>query len=75
VVPLIYDAAAWRLDLDSASTVRLQNILDEVRRFYTELYEWHDALLQEYKDRMLMIAGVGQETLFRLEFDAAFWGM
>jgi len=33
------------------------------------LYEWHDALLQEYKDKMLMIAGVGQEGLFRLEFD------
>jgi hypothetical protein len=24
---------------------------------------------------MLMIAGVGQETLFRLEFDKAFWGL
>ena len=35
----------------------------------------HDGLLQEYKDRMLVIAGVGQETLFRLEFDSAFWGL
>ena len=24
---------------------------------------------------MLMIAGVGEETLFRLEFDTAFWGL
>jgi hypothetical protein len=71
----MYDAAAWQLGLDSASTVRLQNILDEVRQWYTEISEWHDSLLQEYKERMLMIAGVGQETLFRLEFDAAFWGL
>jgi pimeloyl-ACP methyl ester carboxylesterase len=71
----MYDAAAWRLGLDSVATVRLQNILDEVRQWYTEIYEWHDSLLQEYKDRMLMIAGVGQETLFRLEFDAAVWGL
>jgi pimeloyl-ACP methyl ester carboxylesterase len=71
----MYDAKAWKLGLDAAATVRLQNILDEVRKFYADLSTWHASLLQNYKDRMLMIAGVGQETLFRLEFDKAFWGL
>jgi pimeloyl-ACP methyl ester carboxylesterase len=71
----MYDAQAWKLGLNVSETLKLQNILDEVKQFYTDLYNWHTSLLQEYKDRMLMIAGVGQETLFRLEFDAAFWGL
>lgn len=71
----LYDAKAWKLDLDAADTVHLQSVLDEVRQFYADLYEWHDSLKQEYKDQMLVIAGVGQETLFRLEFDQSFWGL
>ena len=71
----MYDAQAWKLGLNGSATVKLQNILDEVKQFHRNLYEWHDSLLQDYKDRMLMIAGVGQETLFRLEFDSAFWGL
>lgn len=70
----MYDAKAWNLDLDAGATVHLQDVLDEVRKFHTDLYQWHDSLLQDYKDQMLVIAGVGQETLFRLEFDKAFWG-
>jgi pimeloyl-ACP methyl ester carboxylesterase len=65
----MYDAVAWKLDLDAAGTAHLQSVLDEVSAFHTDLYRWHDTLLQEKKDRMLMIAGVGQKTLFRLEFD------
>jgi pimeloyl-ACP methyl ester carboxylesterase len=71
----MYDAPAWKLDLDAGATATLQNTLDEVKQFHTDLYQWHDSLLQSYKDRMLMIAGVGQETLFRIEFDKAFWGL
>lgn len=71
----MYDATAWKLGLDTNATAHLQNILDETSKFYTDLYQWHDSLLQEEKDRMLMIAGVGQETLFRLEFEDKFWGM
>ena len=70
----MYEATAWNLGLDAPATVHLQIVLDEVRRFHTDLYRWHDSLLQQYKDCMLMIAGVGQETLFRLEFDQLFWG-
>ena len=33
-----------------------------------------DSLSQDHKDRMLTIAGVGQETLLKLEFDSALWG-
>jgi pimeloyl-ACP methyl ester carboxylesterase len=71
----MYDAKAWKLDLDAPATVNLQSVLDEVRKFYSDLYQWHQVLELEQKDRMLMIAGVGQETLFRLEFDKAFWGL
>jgi pimeloyl-ACP methyl ester carboxylesterase len=71
----MYDADAWKLDLDASATVRLQNVLNEVREFHSSLYQWHDSLLQEHKDRMLMIAGIGEDTLFRLEFDTAAWGL
>jgi hypothetical protein len=71
----MYDAEGWKLELDPSSMVRLQNILNEVKQFYSDLYQWHGSLFQEYKDRMLMIAGVGQETLFQLRFDKAFWGL
>ncbi len=71
----MYDAKAWNLDMDAAATVHLQDVLDEVRILHADLFQWHDSLLQDYKDRMLVIAGVGQETLFRLEFDRAFWGL
>jgi len=70
----MYNAQAWELGLDAPATVNLQNILDEVKAFHKGLYEWHESLLQEEKDRILMIAGVGQETLFRMEFDKLFWG-
>jgi hypothetical protein len=34
-----------------------------------DLYEWHKSLLQEFKDRMLMVAGVGHDGVFRIEID------
>jgi pimeloyl-ACP methyl ester carboxylesterase len=71
----LYDAKAWKLDLDATATVHLQSVLDEVKKFYTDLHQWHTSLLQTDKDRMLIIAGVGQETLFRLEFDEKLWGL
>jgi pimeloyl-ACP methyl ester carboxylesterase len=71
----MYDASAWKLDLDASATIRFQSALDGARKLHTDLYQWHQALPQQEKDRMLMIAGVGEETLFRLEFDQAFWGL
>ncbi len=70
----MYDASAWKLDLDATQTAQLQAALDEAKQFHIDLYNWHDGLLQTYKDRMLMIAGVGQEGLFRLEFSSHLWG-
>ena len=43
----MYDAAAWKLNLNASETVKLQNILDEVKQFHTDLYHWHSSLLQE----------------------------
>ncbi|MBU1357178.1 MAG: alpha/beta fold hydrolase [Gammaproteobacteria bacterium] len=72
----LYDAAAWKLDdLTPADTVQLQSALDEARQFHVDLHAWHRSLLQAHKDRMLMIAGVGEEGLFRLEFSERFWGL
>jgi hypothetical protein len=67
----MYDAKAWKLDLDNPATSSLQVVLDEFRDFHIQLHRWHMDLLQIYKDRMLIIAGLRQETLFRLEFDQA----
>jgi pimeloyl-ACP methyl ester carboxylesterase len=70
----LYDAGAWCLDMDAEGLANLQDVLDGVRQFWTGLASWHSSLLQEQKDRMLMIAGVGEETLFRLEFSTILWG-
>jgi len=61
-----YDAAAWELDLTSGQTAQLQSALDAVAQFHRRLYEAHEALAQDLRDRMLVIAGVGYKTLFRL---------
>jgi pimeloyl-ACP methyl ester carboxylesterase len=65
----LYVAEEWKLGLNAAETVHLQAILDDVKQYYRDLSKWHDGLLQVYKDRMLVIAGVGQRGLFRLDFD------
>ena len=63
----LYDAAAWKLDLDAAATARLQTILDAVAVFYQGLWEAHRKVPSERRDRMRMVAGVGYKTVFRLE--------
>jgi hypothetical protein len=39
------------------------------------MYHAHQELDQERRDRMAVIAGVGQKTLFRLAFDRGFFGL
>lgn len=39
------------------------------------MFAWHCALEQEKRDRMLVIAGVGYQTLFRLAYEAQFFGL
>ena len=73
----LYKAEDWKLDLTPSETIDLQVILDGVSTFHRELHAWHHDpadLLQENCDRMLMVAGVGIKTLFRLEYtDGWLW--
>lgn len=71
----IHDAHAWKLDLPAEQTAELQAVLDAAATMQRDLDRWHDALLQERRDRMLAIAGVGYKTLFRLEYDTHFFGL
>jgi hypothetical protein len=67
----LYDAKEWRLDLDAAATARLQTILDGVATFHREMYHWHNdpaQMTQDRCDKILMVAGVGYKSLFRMEF-------
>jgi pimeloyl-ACP methyl ester carboxylesterase len=70
----LYDAAAYRLDLTDAERQQLQVVLDHVAGFHRELAAWHQGLAQEQRDRMLVVAGVGQKTLFRLAYKAPVFG-
>jgi pimeloyl-ACP methyl ester carboxylesterase len=74
----LYDASAWELGLDVAAATDLQRILDGVAAFYREIHAWHSdpkELPQECCDRMLMVAGVGYKTLFRLEYGSRAGGL
>lgn len=68
-----YDVDAYKLDdLPGEHQARLQRILEFARANHQSLAEVHDALDPEQRERMLMIAGVGEKTVFRLEFDKTF---
>ncbi|MCP2364237.1 hypothetical protein HD597_011257 [Nonomuraea thailandensis] len=62
-----YTAGAWELDLDPAGEHRLQTILDAAAGQHRRLASWHHELPQELRDRMAVIAGVGYQTIFRVE--------
>jgi pimeloyl-ACP methyl ester carboxylesterase len=65
----LYDAAAWDLRPDDpADTARLQRVLDGAAAQHRRLYDAHRALPQALRDRMLVIAGVGYQTLFRMAY-------
>lgn len=64
----MYDASAWHLDLPAEETARLQEVLDDAAALHRDLYQSHEQLPQEQRDRMAVIAGVGYDTLFRLEY-------
>lgn len=65
----LYQASAYHLDLDTESEEALQTVLDGAARMHRELYEWHVALDQGQRDRMLVVVGVGFKTLFRLAYE------
>jgi len=63
----LYSAGAWDLDLTVAEEHELQTILDAAGQFHHRLWAAHQALEQDQLDRMLMVAGVGSKTLYRIE--------
>lgn len=71
----LYDAQSWRLDLEPGEDSALQSALDEGAALHCQLHEWHGGLTQEQRDRMLIIAGVGVKTLFRLAYTPRFFGV
>ncbi len=71
----MYDAGAWKLELDSAQTTKLQTVLDAGKDLHARLHNWHNTLNAGRRDRMLIIAGVGYKTLFRLEYTSKALGL
>lgn len=71
----LYEADSWQLDLSTSETQQLQTVLDAAAAMHRELLEWHQGLMEEERERMLVIAGVGYKTLFRLEYDSRFFGL
>ena len=71
----LYQADAWKLDLDATETANLQRILDATADFHRRMYQAHRDLKQEQRNRMRVIAGVGVKTLFRLAFEPGFLGI
>jgi pimeloyl-ACP methyl ester carboxylesterase len=65
-----YKADEWRLGLDDQRTKTLQNILDHAAEVHARLRKAHLDLAPEQRNRMLIIAGVGHKTPFRLGGDA-----
>jgi pimeloyl-ACP methyl ester carboxylesterase len=63
-----YDVDAWKLDLTPAEAQRLAAVLHGAAGFHRALYEHHRTLDPELRARMAVIAGVGIQTLFRLEY-------
>jgi pimeloyl-ACP methyl ester carboxylesterase len=71
----LYQVDQWRLALTPAQSSQLQKILDDTAEVHRQMYQAHRALTQELRDRMLVIAGVGYQTLFRLAYEPQFFGL
>lgn len=70
----LYDAAKWELDLSDEQRKQLQAVLDGAADFHRRLYDFHRNLAPAQRERMLVIAGVGYKTLFRLAYDRGLFG-
>ena len=71
----LYRVESWHLDLDANETTQLQTILDGARDFHAQMAAAHSQLTNEQRERMLVIAGVGYKTLFRLEWARELFGL
>jgi pimeloyl-ACP methyl ester carboxylesterase len=71
----LYQADAWKLELSAEQLSALQMILDGAAALHRRLRAWHEGLDQERRNSMLVIAGVGYKTLFRLANQSGFFGL
>jgi pimeloyl-ACP methyl ester carboxylesterase len=71
----MYDAKEWKLDLTAEQETALQNVLDDTAEFHHRMYSAHNSLDQRFRDKMAVVAGVGFNTLFRLQYDTHLWGL
>ncbi len=71
----LYQADAWKLELDATAKANLQRVLDATADYYIRMLQAHRALDQEQRNRMVVIAGVGFKTLFRLAYAPGFLGL
>lgn len=64
----MYRAQAWELGLEKGETRQLQGVLDDAAALHRDLLDAHTRLTSAQRKRILVIAGVGYKTLFRLEY-------
>lgn len=64
----MYRAEEWDLGLSSVEEGRLQVVLEGAAALHRDMSDAHRALTSAQRARMLMIAGVGYKTLFRLDY-------
>jgi pimeloyl-ACP methyl ester carboxylesterase len=70
-----YQVDNWQLKLTAKEAARLQTVLDDAANIHRKMYQAHQTLSQELRDKMLVIAGVGFQTLFRLAYQSQFFGV
>jgi hypothetical protein len=71
----LYRADAWDLGLNTAAAAQLQAVLDAAADVHASMLKAHRELGWSQLDRMLIIAGVGYRTLFRLAYRREFFGL
>lgn len=71
----LYRSDSWHLNITSSEQSALQQALNKTYQFHQQIYESHIRLEPDLCDRMLVIAGVGFKTLFRLAYRQQFWGL
>lgn len=71
----LYQADQWRLDLTGEDERALQDVLDATALHHRRMAEAHHRLPPEERADMLVIAGVGYQTLFRLAYEPGFLGL
>jgi pimeloyl-ACP methyl ester carboxylesterase len=70
----LYNVENWKLELTSEEAEHLQQVLGEAADLHRRLYDAHQQLSSEQRDRMLVIAGVGYKMLYRLAYTTRLFG-